>query len=136
MKHLIILGAAAVLLSLGACQKDNDSVSAPYTPTKFEDLKVPASFDWKLDRRVTLQVSGLQTIPSGVVIERTLRVKGTDGLILFQALHNMADDRTLELIVPDRYTELTVEYGAIAKTVAISNGVASFDFVVDTSHLN
>lgn len=136
MKRTLLL-VPAVLIALSSCQKDNDSITSPYAPNKFEDLKVPSSFDWKLERKVTLNIEGLQGLPSNLEIKKTMKIKGQDGKVLMQFLHNISESKSLELLIPTRYTSLEVEAGNTVRTVSIaSNGTASFSFVVNTDNIN
>lgn len=127
----------ALLVVLSSCQKDNDTITSPYAPNKFEDLKVPASFNWKLERKVTLTIEGLQGLPSNLEIKKTMKIKGQDGKVLLQFLHNISESKSLELLIPTRYTSLEVVAGNTTRVVSIaSNGSANFSFVVNTDNIN
>lgn len=136
MKRFTIASLLVGLAVIG-CQKDNDQVSSPYVPDKFEDLRVPASFNWKLERKVTLTITGLQDMPAQTELDKTVKIYGEDGKLVMQLKHNISQSRTLELLLPTRYKNLEIHVGNFSKTVAIaSNGTASFDFIVNTDHIN
>ena len=124
-------------MALVSCQKDNDQVTSPYVPDKFEDLRVPASFNWKLERKVTLTITGLQAMPDQSELDKTMKIYGEDGKLIMQMMYNVSESKTLELLLPTRYKNLEIHVGNFSKTVAIANnGTASFDFIVNTDHIN
>lgn len=133
MRNLIILLFASALL-LAACTKETDDVlPAPVKSENLGDLKASDSFTWSTDTKINVKITGLQT---NVPVKSTLKLGLPDGTILFNYLHLMSENQTIQLVVPKSVDYLTLTYGSINQQILIENGQAAFSFVNVNSRNN
>lgn len=133
MRNLIILLFTSVLL-FTACKKETDDVLPPSLISEnLGDLKASDSFTWSTDTKVTVKITGVQTI---VPVKSTLKLGLPDGSILFNSLHLMSENETIQLVVPKGVEYLTLTYGSFNQQILIENGQAAFSFVKDNSQNN
>jgi hypothetical protein len=59
-----------------------------------------------------------------------------DGTILFNYLHLMSENQTIQLVVPKGVDYLTLTYGSINQQILIENGQAAFSLVNVNSRNN
>jgi hypothetical protein len=111
---------AGILMT--GCTKDIVTPDA----TSLTDLKVTDSFNWSTGMPVELRITGLPTI---VPVQSTLTIALSDGSSLFNQLHNMDQNLTVQLVIPDDQKELTLQYGSATYQVAIVNNVGEFSFI-------
>lgn len=126
MRNLIILLFTSILLFSG-CMKDlDDTLPSAVSVENLIDLKASDSFAWSTENKTVVKITGLQTT---VPVKSTLKLGLPDGTVLFNRLHLMSEDQTIQLIVPGGVSYLTLTYGSINQQVLIENGQAKFSFV-------
>lgn len=136
MKNLIILASIAVL-GLSSCKKDwiekvtpKDNGQTTAT-SKFSDLKVQESFDWKTSKEFTLKVNGLQTIGE---TNGTFTVTSDDGKIVFyQGNHTMNQNFVTTFMVPVHIKGLVVKFGSISKNFSTLAQQIQFDYLTNNN---
>ncbi len=108
-----------------SCKK-NDTVTPSSPPTTLQNLKVSGSFNWSTGNVVELKITGL---PTTVPVKSTLMVSLPDGTNLFSRLHQMDENITIKLVVPNTAKELTLTFGTNTYPVVISGSQALFSFI-------
>jgi hypothetical protein len=133
MRNLIILLFASVLL-FTACTKETDDVRPPSPISEnLGDLKASDSFTWTTDTKVTVKITGVQTI---IPVKSTLKLGLPNGSNIFNSLHLMSENQTIQLVVPKGVEYLTLTYGSYNQQILIDNGQAIFSFVKSNSQNN
>jgi hypothetical protein len=126
MKNLITLLFTSVILFAGCTKETDDVLPTTIQSKNLADLKASDSFSWSTDAKIAFKITGLQTI---VPVKSTLKLGLPDGTILFNQLHLMSDNQTIQLVVPGGISYLTLTYGSISQQLLIENGQAEFSFV-------
>ncbi|MDV7401372.1 hypothetical protein RZS08_58685, partial [Arthrospira platensis SPKY1] len=71
MKKIFLLSAITAVVVLSSCKKD-PKFDEPQAPQKMEELTVPASFDWKTTKEVSLtltaQASGIVEVANSQLV--------------------------------------------------------------------
>lgn len=124
---------SVVLLFFTSCQKtlstatpDKSVPDESVKALKFKDIKTSASFDWKLNQTVTLNVLGT---PSSAKVEKSLFVCSEDGSQVFlTVLLDAETDYTTTLTIPSKVLKVKIIYGSISKTTDIVDKTISFDY--------
>jgi hypothetical protein len=104
----------------------DDTLPSAVSVENLIDLKASDSFAWSTENKTVVKITGLQTT---VPVKSTLKLGLPDGTVLFNRLHLMSEDQTIQLIVPGGVSYLTLTYGSINQQVLIENGQAKFSFV-------
>lgn len=127
MKNLIVILFLTGFL-VSSCQKQPVSPYTPETPvTGMNNLVASQSFDWKIIKQVTIDISGFS---SQVPITNTLKVSDESGNVYLSTKTFMSEDVSYEISIPSYLTTLIVSFGTVSKTLDISNGRVLFDYVI------
>lgn len=125
MKKLGILVLLATMLMIQSCMKDyTDQV--PPSDIKLQDLKVSSSFSWSTSKVIKVNITGL---PTQVPVFSTLTISLANGSNLYQGLHEMSENVSLQVIVPAEETTLRLMYGTFDNSMPIEGDHADFSFI-------
>jgi hypothetical protein len=134
MKNLMIIAAIAIT-GLSSCKKDLMEKVTPVTKTqevsKFAEIKVQETFDWKTSKEFSMNVSGLETIAP---VQGTMKVTSDDGKIVFyQGSHKMNESFATKFMVPAHIKGLNVSFGSITKNFSTLAQQIQFDYLTETT---
>lgn len=131
MKNLAYALLAIVLLAT-SCKKDLNEISIPNDANtdvakSFREIKTNESFDWKTQKEVSIEVSGLKTM---VPISNTLKVTSEDGkIVYYSGNHFMEENLSLKVVLPTNITAVKVNFGSVNKTILTANQTAQFNYL-------
>lgn len=126
MKKLMLLAIALVMTSL-ACKKDEvQGMNASRVSTDLHSIKVSKDFDWKTTQMVTINIKGAPEAISDK--SHPITIKDNMGNVILTRMVDIQKNDVIRMRMPKATTEITMQYGAISKKVAISHGQADFDY--------
>ena len=126
-----ILARAVILIIIiiisQSCQKVQNP--PPSSPDNTQNLKVSSTFDWKTSKDVVLSVTGMKEVNSNV--GNTMYIKTLAGTVIFKDYLKMNRDYSIKFTVPSTGTSVTITYGTISKTLALTSGTISFNYITE-----
>ncbi len=120
MKTRNLLLILAVSFAFVSCRKDRDIVEEPKAPETMEELQVPASFNWKTTKNISLTL----TAPAAGIAE----VGNTSGAVYMKAYLTANQPYTMKLTVPTYETAVKLRFGAKTADLPLSSDVLQFQF--------
>ena len=129
IKKISIAGFGFIVFAffLSSCQKE--ILPTPDQSGGVQTLKVSSGFDWKTVRDITINVTGLKEV--NPEITNTLYVNSVSGFTFFKDNLAMNSDYTIRFSVPAGETSLVLKYGSKAKTLEITSGILTFDYITE-----
>lgn len=127
MKKLLLLGVlCAGILS---CTKEESSSGTPGNPNvnSFGEMKINPNFDWETSHNIILKVDGLSGAPA---LKHFLVVTDPSGQEVYRTLTAITSSHHLSIPLADQYSNLTVRFGSITKSVEVKNRRAAFDYTL------
>ncbi|KAF0198354.1 MAG: Uncharacterized protein FD166_1407 [Bacteroidetes bacterium] len=116
----------AVALFFTGCQKYPDFPDEDTdVPASIEELNVSDSFSWNTGTSVKLIIQGLPTI---VPIRSTLKISLPDSSVIYNRMHSMSDNLTVDLTIPVNISSLILSYGSQKEVLTVNQGEVSFSF--------
>ncbi|MBK9291377.1 MAG: hypothetical protein IPM52_07105 [Bacteroidetes bacterium] len=116
MKKIAFFVMIVVLASLYSCRKDRFE---PNQPKSMEELKVPANFDWKTTRDLTISLSSSN---SGL----TEVVNGNNNVVYQRAYLTAGANYTMKITLPAYETLLKIKFQGIERALYLQPGVSSY----------
>ncbi len=126
---LILLLILLISIVSGCVSSDPVTSGTGDVKTDLNATIAPPSFDWKTSQSVTVQIIGLPTIEP---VRKTLKLYGSSGSY-YSALYLMSDTSKIVIETPATEKELNLRFGALDLKSTVTNGVAHFTFVPDTT---
>jgi hypothetical protein len=121
----------AVALFFTGCEKYPDSTDVDTdVPASIDKLNVSESFTWSTGNTVQLTIQGLPTI---VPVRSTLQVRLPDSSLVYNRMHMMSDNLTVNLTIPANINTLNLSYGSQENVLIVKDGKVSFSFVPEVS---
>ena len=118
MKKLLLFGLATLGLILTSCKKDRDY--EPETPKTMEELSVPASFNWKTTKDVTITLTGYT---SGIAA-----VTNDKGIPYLKAYLTTDQPYTVKISLPAYESKLTLKFMGQSTQVNLTGNALNHQF--------
>jgi hypothetical protein len=133
MKRIIYLSLVGVLAI--ACKPDGEAPASNNAVSDFQEMEISESFDWSTTQQVSLS---LIKVPNAPDKPGVLTVKDVEGKVLIKQMVSMNEDAMLSFNAASHLKSIEVSFGLTTKTVTLSNGQGSFDFlpILDDSDLD
>ncbi|MCD6661336.1 MAG: hypothetical protein LT105_14335 [Lentimicrobium sp.] len=126
MKNNLFLLLAGILL-FTSCAKDLDLPDTETdVPVSIDELNVSDSFSWNTAATVKLKIQGLPTI---IPIRSSLKISLPDGSVVFNRMHLMSENLTINLTIPSNFNTLILSFGDLKEELKVNNGEANFSFI-------
>jgi len=121
----------AVALFFTGCQKYPDFPDVDTdVPASIDELNVSDSFSWNTGTSVKLNIQGLPTI---IPIRSTLKISLPDSSVIYNRMHSMSDNLTVDLTIPVTISSLILSYGSQKEVLTVNQGEVSFSFVPEVT---
>jgi len=125
MKTLRLLPFLATMMLLNSCSKDlTDSVQK--LPASLSELKAASTFSWTTGKTIEVTITGL---PVSNPVYSTLSLSLHDGSSLYQSMHNIDNDVTIQVVVPSVEKSIKIRFGSNEYELPIEGEKASFSFI-------
>ncbi len=118
MKKLLLFGLATLGFIFTSCKKDRDY--EPETPKTMEELSVPASFNWKTTKDITITLTGFT---SGIAA-----VTNDKGIPYLKAYLTADQPYTVKFSLPAYETKLTLKFMGQSTQVNLTGNTLNHQF--------
>ena len=118
MRNKILFTAVLAIFFLSSCKKDR--FEEPIAPQKMDEVRVPASFDWKTTKDIMVTFS---TPTAGIV-----DVTNTQSVSYQKAFLIPGTDYTMKLTVPSYENSVKIRFNNEVSTLELSSTSLSFQF--------
>ena len=126
MKNKLFFLLAGTLL-FTSCAKDLDFPDIKTdAPVSIDKLEVSDSFDWNTATTVKFDIEGL---PGSVSVRSSLKISLPDGSAIYNSMHLMSDNLSVDLTIPSDVTSLVLTYGSIREELKVLNGEVAYSFI-------
>lgn len=126
MKNKLFFLLAGTLL-FTSCAKDLDFPDIKTdAPVSIDKLNVSDSFDWNTATTVKFSIEGL---PGSVSVRSSLKISLPDGSAIYNSMHLMSDNLSVDLTIPSDVTSLVLTYGSVKEELKVLNGKVSYSFI-------
>jgi hypothetical protein len=126
MKNKLFFLLAGTLL-FTSCAKDLDFPDIKTDASvSIDELKVSDTFSWNTATSVNFSIEGL---PGSVPVSSTLKICLPDGSVVYNRMHLMSNNLTVDLTIPSDVTTLVLTYGSIREELKVLNGKVAYSFI-------
>ncbi len=115
---LIVLGIAFIFFS---CRKDRDIIEEPKTPETMDALQVPASFNWKTTKDITVTLTGFT---SGIA-----EITNDQNQAYHKAYLTVDQAYTTKITLPAYETKVTLKFMGLSTEVTLNGATLNHQFV-------
>ncbi|UJP63722.1 hypothetical protein [Mongoliitalea daihaiensis] len=117
------------LIGLAAFACIPEETNSPQNPVVNNPLEIsaPVGFTWTTTRSISVTLDKI-FLPSSLV--RTLVLKDGDGTQLFKGSHDLTQDFSLTVTVPNHVNKLVMEIGEVLLEKSITGSSMAFTFPV------
>lgn len=123
MSKSIVFASVFLLINIWSCNERDfehpiDSVLG--------ELEADPAFDWSTSSEVFIEITALE-LP--VEITRKLTLSTDDGSVFYAGSQKMNENFTLSIELPNHSKSVTMVFGAIEKTLELTESKLRFDYL-------
>ncbi|MGY6520645.1 MAG: hypothetical protein ACXIUD_02890 [Mongoliitalea sp.] len=122
----VILSFFIGLAVLACIPEETNSPQNPVVNNPLE-ISAPMGFTWTTTKSISVTLNKI-FLPSSLV--RTLVLKDGDGTQLFRGSHDLTQDFSLTVTVPNHVDKIVIEIGEVLLEKSISGSSVAFSFPV------